>query len=91
MPAQSWLYTCAVPVSGQRTRSNAKLPAFGGDLVLVKTVFILNLVHNTVYCLFGDKWQVVLGDPLSSNFKNSELNFLQNDKKFVMIWKDANV
>ena len=39
MPAQSWLYTCAVPVSVQC--ANAHLPAFGQDLVLVKTAFIL--------------------------------------------------
>jgi hypothetical protein len=38
VPAQSWLYTCAVPVSGQC--ANAHLPSIGGDLVPENTAFV---------------------------------------------------
>ena len=38
MPAQSWLYTCAVSVSGQC--ANAHLPSIGGDLVPENTAFV---------------------------------------------------
>jgi hypothetical protein len=43
VPARSWLYTCAVPVSVQC--ANAHLPSIGGDLVPEKIAFILNLVR----------------------------------------------
>ena len=56
MPAQSWLYTCAVPVSVQC--ANAHLPSIGGDLVPDKTALILNLVP-------------VNGSPLKSNIMYS--------------------
>ena len=39
--ARAIVATCAVPVSVQCT--NAKLPAFGGDLVLVQTMDCLSL------------------------------------------------
>jgi hypothetical protein len=45
VPAQSWLYTCAVPVSVQR--ANAHLPSIGQDLVPDKTVLILVVYSST--------------------------------------------
>ena len=48
MPAQSWLYTCAVPVSGQC--ANAHLPSIGGDLVPENTAFILVPIRGTDTC-----------------------------------------
>jgi hypothetical protein len=38
VPARSWLYTCAVPVSVQC--ANAQLLSFGGDLLHEKTTFV---------------------------------------------------
>jgi hypothetical protein len=38
VPAQLWLYTCVVPVSGQC--ANAQLPSIGQDLVPDKTTFV---------------------------------------------------
>jgi hypothetical protein len=47
--AQSWLYTCVVPVSVQCT--NAQLPSFGGDLLPESTAFVRVLPNeNTVPC-----------------------------------------
>ena len=39
MLEQSWLYTCAIPVSVQC--ANAHLPSIGGDLLPEKIAFIL--------------------------------------------------
>ena len=44
MPAQSWLYTCAVPVMVLGQCTNAHLPSIGGDLVPENTAFVQ--VHN---------------------------------------------